>query len=113
MTLEKLLSAEQVSEYLGMHVKTLLKMLRENTIDLNYIKTHSRKIGFRPSAVEEFLKKREVVRDGSGTPKPSTLIPENPRLGGYYGPETMFMTDQEAQEFFKKFTRDKTGTPTI
>ena len=63
---DKLLSAQQVADYLGIHVKTLYKLLRENKIALNYVRVHGRMIAFRPAAVELYVSTHEVARDGSG-----------------------------------------------
>lgn len=94
--MEKLLTAEQVSDHLGMHIKTLYKALRENKIALKFIRTHGRKIAFRPSDVESYLSTHEVVRDASGT--------KNKKKKATREVSSMFMSDEQAQEFFTGIT---------
>lgn len=97
---DKLLSAQQVADYLGMHIKTLYKLLRENRIALNYVRV-GRMMAFRPAALELYVSTHEVVRDGSGiTKKSARRKPQAVR---------MIMSDQEAQEFFKGIQRDADG----
>jgi excisionase family DNA binding protein len=52
--MNKVLSAQQVAGSLGMHIKTLQKLLRENKIALNFIQI-GRKVHFRPADVEKYL----------------------------------------------------------
>ena len=109
--MEKLLSARHVADHLGMHVKTLYKMLRENRIPLTFVRLTGNKMAFRPAAVEIFLATREVIRDGSGTvrkKKPRKYgLPKNPMLRKAMA-NTRIMTDAEAQQFFDG-VRDENG----
>ena len=110
--MEKLLSARHVADHLGMHIKTLYKMLRENRIPLTFVRLTGNKIAFRPAAVEIFLATREVKRDGAGT-----VRKKKPRKYGYpKDPKVrramltaQTMTNEEAQEFFAGMRRDKEG----
>ena len=68
MAMDKLLSARQVAEHLGMHPKTLYKALREDRLALQFIRLKGRSIAFRPRDVEAFLSEREVNRSGGGIP---------------------------------------------
>ena len=102
--MEKLLSAKHVSDHLGMHIKTLYKLLRENRIPLNFIRLHGRMIAFRPSDVEMYLGSHEVIRDGSGPKKPRKKI--KPITADY-----KILTDAEAQEFFKGIEHPDSMTP--
>jgi excisionase family DNA binding protein len=52
--MEKLMTAQQVADVVGMHVKTLYRLLRDNQIALTFVRKHGRMIAFRPS---------DVVRD--------------------------------------------------
>ena len=94
--MEKLLSAQHVADHLGMHVKTLYKLLRENKIALTFIRVHGRVIAFRPADVERYLGSHEVTRDGSG------LAKGRPRKRK---PLAGMMTDLEAQDFFSGVPR--------
>lgn len=94
--MEKLLSAQQVADYLGMHPKTLYKLLRENRIALNFIRLHSRMIAFRPKDVELYLGTHEVVRTGDGPKKKESAVAKLRRK--FKGCE--IMTNEEAQAFF-------------
>jgi predicted DNA-binding transcriptional regulator AlpA len=103
--MEKLLSAAQVADHLGIHVKTLYKQLRENKIAITYVQLQGKTIAFRPSEIERFLRTREVRKNGSGlkatrtkAKKVSLKIP------------TRLMTGAEAQEFFANVARDEDGT---
>ena len=91
--MEKLLAAEHVADFPGMHPKTLYKKLRENTIALNFIKLPGRNIGFRPRDVERYLELHEVTRDGSGQTKHNNGARKR-KLA------FRFMTGPEAQAFF-------------
>lgn len=95
--MEKLLSAQQVADYLGMHPKTLYKLLRENRIALNFIRLHSRMIAFRPKDVELYLGTHEVTRTGDGPKKKKETTAAKLRRM-FKGCE--IMTDEEAQAFF-------------
>lgn len=68
--MEKLLTAQQVADHLGMHVKTLYKLVRENQIALNFIRVNGRTIAFRPADVQRYLDEREVIRTGESPKKP-------------------------------------------
>jgi len=104
--MEKLLTAGQVADHLGMHVKTLYRLLRDNEIALTFVRKHGRMIGFRPSAVERYLGSHEVVRDGAGSGKPRKPRPLRKPAAG-------FMSDEEAGLFFRgmpdgtKFTAEE------
>jgi excisionase family DNA binding protein len=97
--MEKLLSAQQVADYLGMHPKTLYKALRENRIPLSFVRLQSRRIAFRPSAVEAYLAARQVDRTGGGIRKrrKETVVE---RLRRKYTIVPM-MTDEDAARFFR------------
>jgi excisionase family DNA binding protein len=99
----KLLSAQQVADYLGMHVKTLYKLLRENKIALSYVRVHGRMIAFRPAAVELYVSTHEVERTGSGVEKKAGR--KKPKFV-----REMIMTDEEAQVFFQGVERLPDGT---
>jgi excisionase family DNA binding protein len=111
--MEKLLSAAQVADHLGMHVKTLYKLVRNNEIALNFERIHGRTIAFKPSEVERFLSLREIRRDGAGAKKKATNLSQVARkknltksakeVAGYTA--TVFLTNIEAQEFFKRLVR--------
>ena len=100
--MEKLLSAQQVADHLGMHVKTLYRLLRDNQIALTFVRLHGRMIAFRPSDVEMYLGSREVVRNGAGIKKKTK--PRKPYPG--------FLSDEEAQTFFAGCERDEDGNIT-
>jgi excisionase family DNA binding protein len=92
--MEKLLSAAQVADHLGMHVKTLYKLVRNNEIGLSFVQIHGRTIAFKPSEIEKYVSMREVRRDGSALKKI-----RNKPVKRTFG--SRLMTDKEAQEFFK------------
>jgi excisionase family DNA binding protein len=92
--MEKLLSAAQVAEHLGMHVKTLYKLVRNNEIALSFVQIHGRTIAFKPTEIEKYVSMREIRRDGSGLKK----IRHKPAKKAL---SARLMTDEEAQEFFK------------
>lgn len=107
--MEKLLSAQHVADHLGMHIKTLYKLLRENRIALNFVRVHNRMIAFRPSEVERYLSDHEVIRTGDGRKKPRK--PSKPKTNGSAEKlEFRYFTDKEAQDFFAGVARDKDGT---
>jgi len=109
--MEKLLSAKHVSEYLGMHIKTLYKMLRENRIPLTFVRLTGNRIAFRPAEVERFLAAREVNRDGSGQVRKKIRkygYPTDPKLRGLMLTAKL-ATDEEARQFFANARRDKEG----
>lgn len=87
--MEKLLTAQQVADHFGWHIKTLQRLLRENKIALRFIKLTGKTIAFRPSDVEAYISQHEILRDGRGAKKA-------PRRKT----KARMMTDQEAQEFF-------------
>jgi excisionase family DNA binding protein len=92
--MEKLMTAQQVADVVGMHVKTLYRLIRDNHIALTFVRKHGRMIAFRPSDVERYLSLHEVVRNGAGQRKPRK--PSKARPG--------FLSDAEARLFFS-------GTP--
>jgi excisionase family DNA binding protein len=100
--MEKLLTAGQVADHLGIHVKTLYRLLRDNQIALTFIRKHGRMIGFRPTDVARYLDIREVNRTGDG---PRKARPRKARELKKY----RFMTDEEAQAFFADVARDEDG----
>jgi excisionase family DNA binding protein len=91
--MEKLLTAAQVADHLGMHPKTLYKLLRENRISLNFIRLTGKMIAFRPKDVETYLALHEVVRTGDGPKKKKPI--RKPKF------KYEIMTDTQAQEFFE------------
>jgi predicted DNA-binding transcriptional regulator AlpA len=107
--MEKRLSAVQVADHLGMHPKTLYRLLRENKIALNFERIHGRAIAFKPSEVERFLSLREIRRDGSGAKKKAAnSLKRSPKetstktaneVVGYTA--AVYLTDEEAKKFFK------------
>jgi predicted DNA-binding transcriptional regulator AlpA len=112
--MDKLLSAAQVADHLGMHVKTLYRKLRNNEIALNFEQLHRRIIAFKPSEVERFLSLREIRRDGSGAKKKAKNLPKMPTKETSKGSENevvgytaaVYFTGAEAKKFFKRL---KTG----
>jgi predicted DNA-binding transcriptional regulator AlpA len=108
--MEKLLSAAQVADHLGMHVKTLYRKLRNNEIALNFEQLHRRTIAFKPSEVERFLSLREIRRDGSGAKKKTKSLPKMRTKETSKGSEnevvgytsTVYFTGAEAKKFFKR-----------
>jgi excisionase family DNA binding protein len=88
--MEKLLTAGQVADHLGIHVKTLYRLLRDNQIALTFIRKHGRMIGFRPSDVGRYIDLHQVDRDGTA---PKVRKPHKPRAG--------FLSDEEARLFFQ------------
>ncbi len=107
--MEKRLSAAQVADHLGIHPKTLYRLLRENKIALNFERMHGRAIAFKPSEVERFLSLREIRRDGSGakknaknSPKRSPKVTSNESANEVVGyTRTVYFTKKEAKNFFK------------
>jgi|SRR5579864_2275491 len=96
---DKLLTARQVAEYLGMHVKTLCRLLREDKIPLNHIRRSGHTILFRPADVENYLRQNEISRTGAGSSKPVQKSRRN----------YLKMTDAEAQKFFEGLEHNKDG----
>jgi predicted DNA-binding transcriptional regulator AlpA len=109
--MEKLLTAQQVADGLGWHVKTLYRKCRNNEIALNVVRLGSREIAFRTADVEQFVRDRVVIRTGSAKPqakkrkdagvgearksgRESVVV-----LGGGY--QSPFMSDGEARRFFR------------
>ncbi len=95
--MEKLLSAQQVADFLGMHPKTLYKRLRENRIALSFVRLSERSIAFRPKDVEMYVSTREVVRTGDGPKKKQESA--FAKLKRKY-PDYEIMSSEQAQEFF-------------
>jgi len=93
------MTAQQVADNLGMHVKTLYRLIRDNHIALTFVRKHGRMMAFRPSDVERYLGLHEVVRDGAGLRKPRKARKTPPG----------FLTDEEAQQFFDGCERDEDG----
>ena len=102
--MEKLLTAQHVADHLGIHIKTLYKLLRENRIALNFIRLHGRMIAFRPSDVEMYLGSHEVIRDGSGPKKARKKVKT-------IKADYKILTDAEAQAFFKGIEDPESMTP--
>jgi len=107
MAIEKLLSARQVADYLGMHPKTLYKALREDRLALQFIRVKGRSIAFRPRDVEAFLSAREVNRSGGGVRKRRKLT-FTEQMRRKHPNVRMIMTDEEAQEFLRRIQVPKT-----
>ncbi|HEY0705134.1 MAG TPA: helix-turn-helix domain-containing protein [Candidatus Acidoferrales bacterium] len=99
--MEKLLSAKHVADHLGIHIKTLYRLLRENRIALTFVQIHARTIAFKPSELERYIKSHEVLRDGSG--KPKKRKPAKKVIA-------RIMTDEEAREFFKGVGKNEDGS---
>ena len=104
--MEKLLSASQVADCLGMHPKTLYKALREDRIPLRFVRTSRRRIAFRPKDVENYLVTRQVNRTGGGIRKrrKQTLVEQ---LSRKYNVRQI-MSDEEAKDFFKGIKTSRT-----
>ncbi|MGB7731841.1 MAG: helix-turn-helix domain-containing protein [Candidatus Acidiferrum sp.] len=100
MAMDKLLSARQVAEHLGMHPKTLYKALREDRLALQFIRLKGRSIAFRPRDVEAFLSEREVNRSGGGIRKRRKLTFAE-QMKRKYPNLKMIMTKEEADEWFR------------
>jgi excisionase family DNA binding protein len=96
--MEKLLTVQQVADHLGMHQKTLYKLLRENRISLNFIRLTGKMIAFRPKDVEMYLAHHEVVRTGEGPrkKKESSVAKLIRKFKDFE-----IMTDKQAQDFFE------------
>jgi hypothetical protein len=96
--MDKLLTEEQVADFLGMHPKTLAKKRRDNSIALSFVQLPGRNIGYRPQDVERYLELHVVTRDGSGHTKHHNEARRKPKkTAATLG----FMTDAEAQTFFE------------
>jgi len=65
--MDKLLSTEEVAELLGVKVCTIYAMTSERRIP--FIRVGGRKLGFRPAAIERWL--REQERQPVNTTRPS------------------------------------------
>jgi hypothetical protein len=96
--MEKLLSAEQVADGLGWHIKTLYRKCRNNEIALNFVRVGTRGMAFRPSDVERYISTHEVTRTGTGRPKKRVKKPT-----------VVIMSDAEAQDFFRGIAVDEDG----
>ena len=105
--MEKLLSAKQVADHLGMHPKTLYKALRENRIALNFVRKTGRTIAFRPRDVENYLSMREVIRTGEGVLHKRRKETVREKLSRKYKIVDI-MTDEDAQKFFEGVAQRKT-----
>jgi excisionase family DNA binding protein len=105
--MEKLLSARQVAEYLGMHLKTLYKALRENRMALKFVRLQGRTIAFRPKDVEAYLSEREVNRTGDGIRKRRklTFIEQMKRKHPHV---RIVATDEEARLLLSRIQQPKT-----
>jgi hypothetical protein len=100
--MEKLLTTQQVADALGLHIKTLQKRLRENAIALSFVQLSARKVGFKPSEVARYIDLHEIRRDGAGLRKRAKRTTK-------IKVPAQFMTDAEAQAFFKGVIRDSDG----
>ena len=100
--MEKLLTPQQVAAFLGLHIKTFLKKLRNNEISLNSVQVTRARMGFKPQEVERFIASRTIVRNGNGVPIKSKKKVKWPKP---------FLTDEEAQAFFEgiEFEEDEFG----
>jgi predicted DNA-binding transcriptional regulator AlpA len=107
--MDKLLSAQQVADGLGWHVKTLYRKCRDNEIALNVVRFGSREIAFRPADVEQFVRERVVIRTGAGPEvrkKRKDAVVGEARKSGRESlvvlrDENPFMSDVEARRFFR------------
>jgi predicted DNA-binding transcriptional regulator AlpA len=107
--MEKLLSAQQVADGLGWHVKTLYRKCRNNEIALNVVRLGSREIAFRTADVEQFVRERVVIRTGAGPQirkkRKDVVAGEARKSGreslGVLRDESPFMSDVEARRFFR------------
>jgi Helix-turn-helix domain len=101
----ELLTDAQVAKGLRMHVRTLRRRIKANTIALNYI-PQGRKMLFRPEVVEDYIRSLEVIRDGSGH---VTIAEKKARMeetGVGFLPEAFVaMSDAKARKFFRRFRR--------
>jgi hypothetical protein len=102
----ELLTDVQVAKGLHMHVRTLRRRIKANTIALNYIR-QGRKMLFRPEVVESYLRSIEVLRDGSGhvTIAEKTVRIAELRKGFHLPEEFALMSDVKARKFFRRFRR--------
>jgi excisionase family DNA binding protein len=96
--MEKLLSAQQVADGLGWHVKTLYRKVRRNEVALNFVRVGTRGMAFRPTDVERYISTHEVTRTGAGKPKKRVKKPT-----------VVIMSDSEAQAFFRGIEVDEDG----
>ena len=103
--MEKLLSAQQVANHLGMHPKTLYKALRENRMALTFVR-RGRIILFRPKDVEAYLLAHQVNRTGDG-PRKRRKETVRETLSRKYKVLDI-MTDEDAQRFFANVARHTT-----
>jgi predicted DNA-binding transcriptional regulator AlpA len=108
--MEKLLSAQQVADHLGMHPKTLYKRLRENRIALNFVRLHGRMIAFRPKDVELYLGAHEVIRTGGGTKKAQRKETADQKLRRRFK-DYKILTDEEARAFFSNVVSPESMSP--
>jgi predicted DNA-binding transcriptional regulator AlpA len=97
--MEKLLSAQQVADLLGMHPKILYKRLRENRIALNFVRLSGRSIAFRPKDVEMYLSTHEVAREGGGRAQKKK---ESAKVSTQRKFKSRMLTDEEVQALFAK-----------
>jgi hypothetical protein len=116
--MERLLSAQQVADGFGWHVKTLYRKVRRNEIALNVVRP-GRGIAFRPSDVEQFLSARVVVRTGEVPPQPrprkqkhkdvvtGTARMSGRKLLGLLSAGMQIMSDVEARRFFGSIKRQR------
>ena len=105
--MEKLLSAKQVADHLGMHLKTLYRALRENRIALKFVRLQARTIAFRPKDVKAYLVAREVDRTGGGIRKRRKLT-FTEQMQRKHPNVRMIMSDEEAHEFLRRIRVPKT-----
>jgi hypothetical protein len=103
----ELLTDAQVAKGLRMHVRTLRRRIKANTIALNYI-PQGRKMLFRPEVVEDYIRSLEVIRDGSGH---GTIAEKKVRIArmedGFrpFVEEFAAMSDAKARKFFRRLGR--------
>jgi excisionase family DNA binding protein len=100
--MEKLLNASETAAILGVHIKTLYKMLRQNKVEMTFIRVGSGVIRFRPSEVERYLSACEVIRTGSGKTnnaarRKTEMIAE------------LLTGDEEIRAFFAGVEKDEDG----
>ena len=102
----ELLTDAQVAKGLHMHVRTLRRRIKANTIALSYV-PQGRKMLFRPEIVESYIRSLEVIRDGSGhvTIAEKTVRIAELRKGFHLPEEFAVMSDVKARKFFRRLRK--------
>jgi len=96
MIVDRLLTAQQVADHFGIHIKTLYKLIRENRMALTFIRMPGNRIAFRPADVQRYLECHEVNLTGEGKSKKRNRKPAQRTPQRVYA----MMTNEQAQEFF-------------